>query len=129
MSKSNKFQERRRRYFDAGIIERETGMRKLSSRIYENGAIPHDIKCQLQDSSTHYRFVGVRTDKHWSIADIPAVWPQIEKLHAAHSELETARDAGNETKMKRGNIKHHRRVVEVIAEFIDHLAMRPVKQT
>lgn len=103
--------------------------RKTSSSIYRNGSLPMDIKRQLDDEAPHYRFVGVRTDQHWSIADIPAVWPEIEKLHTAKSELETAREAGGETKLKRGNIKHRRRVVEFIAGYIDHLAMRPVKQS
>jgi hypothetical protein len=105
---------------------RQLNCRSTSSRIYENGKLSMEIKRQLQDEPPHYRFVGVKTEKHWSIADIPAVWPEIECLHTAKSELEVAQLAGVETKMKRGHVKHKRRVLEAIASWIDGQAMKSV---
>lgn len=100
--------------------------RKTSSSIYRNGTLSNDIKQELRAEPQHYRFEGVVTDHHWSIADIPTVWPEIERLRESKAALDDARKDGSDTKFKRGLIKHHRRVVEARADYIEFMAVKPI---
>ena len=112
------------RAYGVGSELRKLTHRRTSSSIYENGKLAQEIKREISQPVPHYRFEGVQTENHWSIADIPAVWPDIEHLHKEKAALEDAEADAGRNRLLRGRVKRQRRAIENLATKIDATAMR-----